>query len=181
MIERDEPGFGYERRHRLTIAVIDPIFSYSKNYHNYIRYNFMDSVYDMVSSEVAFYSHRKDILTTYDGTQYVPINIDKIKSYDGLHVDQILISDYGINMETGDIELNGGIYLDYLLSCRDNPFVGNVYRYLLRHSCVPHDYQIMYMMKEIIKDKVIWIDNDEEKFDRLSKMFTYNILPGNYK
>ena len=177
MIERDEPGFSHERLYGLTIAVIDPIFSYSKKYNNNMQYNFMDSVYNMLDSDVYYYTHKKDILKTFDGTQYVAINIDKIKSYDGLHVDQILISDYGINKDTKESELNTSRYLEYLMSCRDNHFVGNVYRYLLRHSCVPHDYQIMYMTKGIIKDKMMLIDNVDDRFDRLTKMITEHILP----
>ena len=48
MIERDEPVFSHERLYGLTIAVIDPIFSYSKKYNNSMQYNFMDSVYSML-------------------------------------------------------------------------------------------------------------------------------------
>ena len=177
MIEFEGPAIRYEKPYRLTIAVIDPIFSYSKKYNNTMQYNFMDTVYSMLESDVFYYSHKKDILRTIDGTQYVAIDIDKIKSYDGLHVDQILISDYGINMEVNERELNNSVYLDYVVSCKNDPFVGNIYRYLLRYSCVPHDYQIIYMTKEIIKDKMVWIDNVEDRFDRLAKMITEHILP----
>ena len=70
MIEFEGPAIRYEKPYRLTIAVIDPIFSYSKKYNNTMQYNFMDTVYSMLESDVFYYSHKKDILSLDTYPQY---------------------------------------------------------------------------------------------------------------